>query len=74
MPAKRSDPRSQHHIARHGDIAVELDALDPRVLQRIVEEAIAMRFDEGIYERVKAQERVAQEELKERIERIMRGG
>lgn len=53
---------------------MELDALDPRVLQRIVEEAIAMRFDEGIYERVKAQERVAQEELKERIERIMRGG
>jgi len=65
MLAKRSDPRTQNHIARFGDNAVELDALDPRILQQIVEEAIARRFDEEIYEGVKAQEREAQEELRE---------
>src|SRR5262249_32769171 len=36
-PTKLTDPRAAKHIARHGDVSVELDALPPEVLrQRIV--------------------------------------
>lgn len=37
---KKSDPRSKGFVAEHGDIAVELDALNPLVLRNIIEEAI----------------------------------
>ena len=40
MPVKRSDARAEGFMAEHGDKSVELDALDPNLLQRTVEKAI----------------------------------
>ncbi|MCW4051545.1 MAG: hypothetical protein NWE89_17635 [Candidatus Bathyarchaeota archaeon] len=40
MPVKRSDARSDGFLAEHGDKAVELDALDPNLLQKTVEKSI----------------------------------
>jgi hypothetical protein len=40
MPVKRSDARAEGFMAEHGDKSVELDALDPNLLQEIVEKAI----------------------------------
>jgi len=40
MPVKRSDARSPTFVAAYGDEAVELDALEPDVLQRLVAESI----------------------------------
>lgn len=47
-PAKRSDSRAAAFIAQYGDEAVELDALDPPVLQHIVKENVQEWFDEDI--------------------------
>lgn len=49
MPTKRSDARSAGFIAEHGDIAVELDALDPDVLEKLIEDSITDYFDDDIY-------------------------
>jgi len=40
MPVKRSDARAEGFMAEHGDKSVELDALDPNLLQDTVEKAI----------------------------------
>jgi len=43
VPAKRTDPRYKKFVRRHGNRAVELDALPPQVLLEKVGEAI-LRF------------------------------
>jgi hypothetical protein len=40
MPVKRSDARAEGFLAEHGDQSVELDALDPNLLQNTVEKAV----------------------------------
>ena len=45
MPVKRSDARAESFMAEHGDRAVELDALDPNLLQEMVEKAILDNID-----------------------------
>jgi hypothetical protein len=40
MPVKLSDARAESFMAKHGDQSVELDALDPNLLQDTVEKAI----------------------------------
>lgn len=45
MPVKRSDARSEGFLEEYGDKAVELDALDPNTLQKIVQEAIVGQID-----------------------------
>jgi len=40
MPVKRSDARSDSFLAKHGDLSVELDALEPNVFQSIVAKSI----------------------------------
>ncbi len=71
MPAKKSDSRAQAHIARYGDVAVELDALDPRALQGLIDKAIAQHFDRAIYKRVEAEEEARRHTLKEQIESML---
>jgi hypothetical protein len=46
MPVMKSDARAPSFISAYGDGAVELGALDPNVLQRIVAEAIEDYIDE----------------------------
>ncbi len=45
MPVKRSDARADSFLAEHGDRAVELDALDPNLLQSTVEQSIRQQID-----------------------------
>jgi hypothetical protein len=44
-PAKLADPRSQAYVAQYGDQCWELDAIEPRELQRLVKDAIEERLD-----------------------------
>ena len=66
-PAKRTDSRAAKFMARHGDVAIELDALPPDVLQGIVREGIDEFFDVSAFEVEAAQERVERERLAEII-------
>jgi hypothetical protein len=45
MPVKRSDARAEGFLAEYGDKSVELDALDPNLLQRTVEQSIRGRIN-----------------------------
>ena len=45
MPVKRSDARADSFLEEHGDRAVELDALDPNLLQTTVRKAIVKNIN-----------------------------
>lgn len=72
MPAKESDPRYADFVATHGDVAVELDAIDPDALQKIVKEAIEKHFDEEIYEEVQVRQEQEREEIQEMVEKVLK--
>jgi hypothetical protein len=49
MPVKRSDARADSFLSEHGDKAVELDALDPNILQKAVERSIIERINTNLW-------------------------
>lgn len=50
FPAKTSDSRYARFVAdTGGDDAVELDALEPKVLKRLIQEAVAAHFETAIH-------------------------
>jgi len=49
QPAKRTDARYETFVEEHGDMAVELDALPPDALRRMIEREVGGLFDEEIY-------------------------
>ncbi len=49
-PAKTTDPRAKWYIKKFGDTSWELDALPPRELISLVENAILERIDIDLYE------------------------
>jgi hypothetical protein len=53
QPAKSTDSRYEDFVAEHGDLAVELDALEPEVLRDLVREEVGERFDEDAHERAR---------------------
>jgi len=55
MPAKTSDPRYDRFATSYGDNAVELDALPPDELERIVRDAITSLIDSAAWSAVIAQ-------------------
>ena len=61
--AKRTDTRAAKFIERHGDIAVELDALPPDVLQAVVREHLDQFFDKATFEEEAATEAGEREHL-----------
>jgi len=67
MPAKKSDSRAAAHIAEHGDVAVELDALEPPVLRERLELAIRERMDFDALEAVNRLEAKEREKLRQRL-------
>ena len=73
MPTKRTDSRAAGFIEEYGDIAVELDAIEPDKLQEIIREAIAEHFDEDIHDEVLNDEEGAQEEIGHMIEETLGG-
>lgn len=50
-PAKITDSRAADYIARFGDESWELDALDPKYIERLIEKAILQVRDEALYKR-----------------------
>jgi len=72
LPAKTSDPRYASFVETHGDEAVELDAIDPKVLQDLIREALEEEFDQGIREEVISREEEEQEQVKKMIEEALK--
>ena len=54
-PTKLTDSRAPEYVEQHGNESWELDALDPKVLDELIENAILERLDRGKWD--KAQER-----------------
>jgi len=46
---KKTDTRARKHIARYGELAVELDALRPDILERKIKDAIEGEIDAGAF-------------------------
>jgi len=63
--AKKTDTRTPGFVARHGDVAVELDALPPDALEKLVEAAILETLDLSEFEATRAEEQELQVELDE---------
>jgi hypothetical protein len=50
---KKTDTRAPKFIAKHGDVAVELDALPPEVLEQRIRQEVEQRLDLGALAAVK---------------------
>ncbi len=63
-PGKQTDSRHKGFVAQFGsDASVELDALPPNVITRLVEEAILANIDRDSWNRVELVERLEQDTL-----------
>jgi hypothetical protein len=63
-PANRGDTRSPDFIEKHGDISVELDAIEPAKLIDLVSKAIARHFDPGELHRLRQVEKAERESVR----------
>ena len=70
MPAKTSDPRYERFAASYGSEAVELDALPPDELERIVREAIEGLIDQEAWDSRKKEIETEREKIQERIDKL----
>lgn len=66
-PAKKTDSRVAEFIARHGDAVVELDALPPDELQRLVRESVDQFVDNSSF----TEEQTIEAEEVERLQQII---
>ncbi|GAI72749.1 unnamed protein product, partial [marine sediment metagenome] len=71
MPAKKSDPRYERFAASYGNDVVELDALPPDELERIVSAAIEELIDQEAWNAEEARARQEREEAQRRIEELL---
>lgn len=55
-PAKLSDSRAESYIARFGDSSWELDALEPKVLHQLIQNAILQYLDLPQFKKMQKQE------------------
>jgi hypothetical protein len=70
VPAKKTDSRRDAFVAIHGDMAVELDALNIKVLKALIKDAIREFWSEDDYER-RCEER--SERVQEYRRRLIQG-
>ncbi len=74
MPAKKSDPRYERFAASYSDQAVELDALPPDELERIVSTAIEELIDQDAWnaeiEKAKQETEEAQRRIEEMLDKL----
>ncbi len=71
MPAKTSDPRYERFAASYGEEAVELDAIPPDELDRIVTAAITSLIDNEAWNAEIEKARQEREEVQRRIEELL---
>lgn len=48
-PAKITDPRAKWYIENHGEVSYEVDALEPRIMEKILIDAIESNIDMSAY-------------------------
>jgi len=63
-PAKITDSRAGRYIAKHGRVSWELDALEPRVLAKLVSDAVLKFRDEDRWDAAVKRERKMRDDLK----------
>lgn len=66
-PTKKDDTRAADFIAKYGDMAVELDALPPDELQKLVRESVEQFVNKSAFD---AERGVEAEEVEE-VQRII---
>ncbi|MBA7467597.1 hypothetical protein ES708_12048 [subsurface metagenome] len=71
MPAKKSDPRYERFAQSYGDQVVELDALPPDELERIVSAAIEGLIDQDAWNSEIEKAKQEREEAQRRIEELL---
>ena len=71
MPAKKDDPRYERFAASYGDQAVELDALPPEDLDRIIATAIEDLIDINTWNTELEKAKQEQKEVRQRIDEIL---
>ncbi len=69
MPAKSADSRYEKFVNEHGDMAVELDAIDPKELQRIISNAIDQHFDDKTHKKAQRELAVYQSEVQNKVDK-----
>lgn len=67
MFAKKTDSRYDKFVAEHGTDVVELDALNPTVLQELIKESIEKHFDESIHDAVVKEQGNMRDDIREMI-------
>ena len=67
QPSKKTDTMASGWIETHGDVAWELDALDPNVLMKLIDNSIEEHFDREIYAKRNAAIVDGEAEIKEKI-------
>ena len=63
-PAKLSDTRAKSYISRFGSISWELDALEPSVLERLIQDTLKKYIDWEAWESVAQEEREEKQKLR----------
>jgi hypothetical protein len=66
-PAKKTDTRTRKFIAEHGDISVELDAIPPKDLRRLVNKAISRHMSPQTLAEWKAVEKEERQDIFARL-------
>ena len=63
-PAKETDSRTKKYIAENGNDVWELDALEPKVIQQLIDSEICKLFDEKVFAETRAIEQERKQELR----------
>jgi hypothetical protein len=72
-PAKIEDPRSKEFIERHGSSSWEVDAINPRELQKIITREIERFIDKDAMRIITDKEDVDKMKLTQAVKEIMKG-
>jgi len=70
-PAKKTDARYAGFVAQYGDRTVELDALDPNVLQRLIQSSVEQYFSQSQYQIVQNEQNRRRKEIKDKVDDIL---
>lgn len=71
LPSKKSDSRARKFIEQYGDKTVELDAIEPNILQEIIKKAILKHFHSETYEKVKEIQEQRRKEIEKKIKEVL---
>ena len=71
-PTKKTDARSNKFVEKFGDKAVELDAIEPKLLTTLINDAILTHFDSEIRQENIKEAREKKEEIQKAVEKAMK--